>query len=104
MKNSFAVLVCEKRSGKMVLFSGDLSVGLQKRDVPKKIEDEIDMFVCEMAHFKMSDIAPYLERCRAARVVFTHVNSDEKFDCIRSIVGKYPFEVIIAEDGTRIEI
>lgn len=104
-KDSYAILVCEKgEKEKHFLFSGDLSGGLCRDDVPRAIQEELELFVCELAHFDISCLTPYLESCRAKRVVFTHVYPYEKFDDIRSLDGKYPFSVIIAEDGMRIEI
>jgi len=97
MPNSYAVLITEGE--KRVLFGGDFSNGLRKNDVPEVIKDEIDGFICEMAHFGMNELAPYLADCRAKRVIFSHVYPVAKYSDIEAIKGKYGFEVLAPEDG-----
>lgn len=99
--NSYAVLITEGE--KRVLFGGDFSQWLRKADIPKVINEEIDGFVCEMAHFGMEELAPYLEDCRAKKVIFSHVYPLCKYDDIEAIKGKYDFEVLTPKDGDVIE-
>ena len=87
-----------------MLFGGDLSHGLRGCDVPEVIKEEIDGFVCEMAHFRMAELAPFLEDCRAKKVVFSHVYPLNKYDDIEAIMGKYGFEVLTPCDGDVIEV
>lgn len=95
MKNSYAILVTEGK--KRVLFGGDLSHGLRKNDMPSVIAEEIDAFVCELAHFTMDELAPYLEKCNAKKVFFIHAKP-ERYADIEAIKGKYAFDVIAPND------
>lgn len=102
IKNSYAVLVAE--GDKRVLFGGDFSGNLKRNDIPEIISEELDGFVCEMAHFGMEHLKPYLESCRAKRVFFTHVFPLDKYNDIERIKGAYPFEVYTPDDGDSHEI
>jgi len=102
LKKSYAILVTEGE--KRVLFSGDLSGGLRKDDVPSLIREDVDAFICELAHFGMEQLAPYLAECRAKKVLFTHVYPLEKYDDIEKAKGKYPFEIFAPADGDHFEI
>ena len=101
MKNSYAIAVTE--GDKRVVFGGDFSHGLRKHDVPSLINENIDGFVCELAHFTMEELSPYLETCRAKRVFFIHAKPQRYAD-IEAIKGKYGFEVITPNDGDAFEI
>ena len=102
MPDSYSVLITagEKR----VLFGGDFSHCLKKDDIPKVVNEEIDGFVCEMAHFGMADLSPYLDNIGAKRVIFTHVFPLNKYDDIEAIKGKYGFDVLTPCDGDILEI
>ena len=95
MKNSYAILVTEGE--KRVLFGGDLSHGLRKKDMPTVINENLDGFVCELAHFTMEELTPYLEACKAKRLFFIHAKPKRYAD-IEAIKGKYPFEVNAPDD------
>lgn len=101
MKNSYAVLVTE--GDKRVLFGGDLSHGLKKHDMPDVIKENIAAFVCELAHFTVDELAPYLDGCRAEQVFFIHAKPARYAD-IESIKGRYPFEILTPSDGESFEI
>ena len=66
---SFAYLV--EAEGKTVLFTGDLkNPGI---DFPAPaMEKELDLVVCESAHFKATDYLPVFEKCRIKQVCLTH--------------------------------
>ena len=100
--NSYSILVTEGQ--KRVLFGGDFSGGLQGNDVPAVIREELDLFVCELAHFSLAKLDPYLQDCRAAKVYFNHVFPEGKFDDIENAKGKYPFTVYAVKDGDTVEI
>jgi ribonuclease BN (tRNA processing enzyme) len=90
--------------GKKVLFSGDLSYGLG--DYPQIAnEEELDLFVCEMAHFDGEDIAARLETCKAKRLIFNHYQA-RKPPQIEALAapGRFPFPISRAKDGDSIEI
>ena len=70
--------------GKKIVFSGDLSQFFRKNDFPKIVlEEDVDLFVCEMAHFGEEHIAPYLEKCRARRVMFNHYQPQKELDDLK---------------------
>ena len=95
MKNSYAILVTE--GDKRVLFGGDLSHGLRKQDVPAVIKENIDGFVCELAHFTVDELRPYLDECRARRLFFIHAKP-KRYEDIEKIRGEYPFEILTPSD------
>ncbi len=104
MPVSYAILVTVVATGQRILFSGDLSGGLCEADVPAVIREEMDAFVCEMAHFDCEHIRPYLADCHARRVYFTHVFPLSKYEKIEELKGKYPFEIHTPADGDAYEI
>jgi len=99
---SYAILVTEGE--KRVLFGGDFSTDLKRADIPYIIKEELDGFVCEMAHFDLEQLRPYLDGCKAKRVFFTHVYPLSKYDLIESIKGEYGFEIFSPDDGDIFEI
>lgn len=96
---SYCVVV--EAEGKRVIFTGDLSTRLAQDDFPKlAMEESSDLVVCEMAHFEADALHPYLERCLAGQVWFTHVSGKEgRMESVEAMRGKYPFLVEIAHDG-----
>jgi len=102
IKTSYAVLITE--GDKRVLFGGDFSGNLKRTDVPELIKEEIDAFICEMSHFGMEHLAPYLEACRAKRIFFNHVFPLDKYKDIENAKGRYTFEIFAPNDGDVVEI
>ena len=91
--------------GKKALFSGDLSGRLEKQDFPAyALENEVDLMICEMAHFGVEHAAPYLEKCRAKELVFNHVFPLHKLDEINALNGKFGYPIRTVEDGEEIEL
>ena len=101
MKNSYAILVTEGE--KRVLFGGDFSHGLRKHDVPSVINEDIDGFVCELAHFTIDELTPYLEGCGAKRVFFIHAKPQRYAD-IENIKNKYDFDILTPDDMSEYDI
>lgn len=98
-KPSYALLL--EGDGKRVLLTGDLSQWLAKGDFPEIIlSEELDLVVCEMAHFGAEHIAPYLAKCRAKQLVFNHYQLRKERD-IRQLAqcGGFAFPITAAEDG-----
>ena len=90
-------------NGKKVLFSGDLSNRLAKEDFPPyALENEVDLMICEMAHFGPEHALPYLEKCRARELIFNHVFPLHKLDEIREMNGRFGYPIRAAEDGEEI--
>ena len=101
---SYAFLL--EAEGKRALFSGDLSQFLKEGDFPEIVLNEpLDLFVCEMAHFGEEHLLPYLEKCRARRVAFNHYQPQKEAE-IESLAtpGRFAFEVSMAHDGDIIEV
>ena len=100
---SFGYIV--EADGKRAVFSGDLSNKLKYEDFPKiALEEDVDLLVCEMAHFKIADIAPYLEKCKTKKLLFNHVGYTESFESLKALDGKYPYPVGLALDGDTVEL
>ncbi|MBO5203426.1 MAG: MBL fold metallo-hydrolase [Clostridia bacterium] len=101
---SFALLVTEKQSGKRALFTGDLSSNLARGDFPAiALEEELDVLICELAHFFIEHVDPYLKKCKAKAVYFHHVGP-MKFEGLRAAVNNYSFPVHIPEDRDEITL
>ncbi len=90
--------------GKRICFSGDLSQWLAAEDFPAAAYEDIDLFVCEMAHFGKEHLAPYLPRIKAKRVAFNHVYPLAKYDDIAEFGNEYDFEILTPSDMEEIEI
>ena len=91
--------------GKKVLFSGDLSVRLEQNDFPAyALENEVDLMICEMAHFGVEHVAPYLEKCKAKELLFNHVSPIRKLDEINALNGKYAYPIRTVDDGEEITL
>ena len=89
--------------GKKVLFSGDLSGRLEKDDFPAyALENEVELMISEMAHFNVEHVAPYLEKCKAKELLFTHVSPIRKLDEINALNGKYAYPIRTVDDGEEI--
>ena len=99
--HSYSILVTEGE--KRVLFSGDLSMHLSANDLSPVIKENIDGFVCEMAHFGFDELGPYLDECGAKKVFFVHA-LESRYADIEQRKGKYPFEIFTPDDGDKFEI
>lgn len=100
---SYAILI--EAGGQRVLFSGDLSHHLKENDVPAIVtEEQLDLFVCEMAHFSLEELRPVLDRCRADRVYFNHIWPQDKFEMIKGVKKDFSFELGTVDDGDVIEL
>lgn len=91
--------------GRKVLFSGDLSYRMQAQDFPAYVlENDVDLLVCEMAHFGVEHIEEYLKRCRAGQVLFNHVFPLDKLAQIEALDGRYGYPIHTVNDGDEIEL
>ena len=101
---SYAILV--EGEGRCVLFTGDLSSHLKKQDFPKMaMEKHTDLVVCEMAHFGLEPLKPYMEELKTDRLCFNHIYPLKKIDAIKEAAetGVYAYEITVACDGDIIE-
>ena len=100
---SYSILVTE--GDKKVLFTGDLSHGLSRKDIASVAFDgEIDAMVCEMAHFGLDDIVPYLGKLKVKELYFNHIYPLSKCDDIHAIKKNYPFNIYTPNDGDSFEV
>ena len=100
---SYSYLV--EAEGKRVVFTGDMSQGLRQGDFPAcALEDGVDLVISEMAHFGISDVEPYLKRCRAARVLFNHVFPLDKLPLIDALDGRFGYPIGTVADGDEITL
>lgn len=91
--------------GKKVFFSGDLSFRMQAQDFPAYVlENDVDLMICEMAHFGVEHIEGYLERCRAEQVLFNHVYPLDKLAQIEALDGRYGYPIHTVNDGDEVEL
>ena len=91
--------------GRRALLTGDLSGGLKERDFPAlALQEPLDLVVCEMAHFDVPDVLPWLERCQAKAVMFNHVFPLDKLDRINALDGRFGYPIRTLEDGDVIEL
>jgi mRNA degradation ribonuclease J1/J2 len=104
-ENNLSAAMDIEIEGKRILFTGDMSRKLAKDDFPKvAFEKEYDLIVCELAHFGIPEVIPYLDRVKTKRFAFTHA-SERKFADIADLAasGKYPFEILHPNDGDTLE-
>ncbi len=103
-KPSYAFLL--EAEGKRVFFSGDVSYALYRNDFPTYVcEEPTDLFICEMAHIGEEEVLPYLEQCRAGRVIFNHYQQKKEEHIERlSAPGRFPFPVAMAHDGESVTV
>lgn len=100
---SYSILV--EAEGKRILFSGDFSNSLKKQDVPTEVlKTPLDAFVCELAHFSFDELAPYLKDCKAKKIYFNHIATQDKYEVVKQEAKNYPFEFITPNDGDVFEI
>ena len=100
---SYSILVCAE--GKRILFSGDMSNHLAASDLPSAyLYEGVDVFICELAHFSLDELAPYLEKAKTDKLFLSHIYPDSKFEQIIDLKGKYPFEIIAPNDADEYEI
>ena len=91
--------------GKKALFSGDLSQHLAKGDFPAfALNNDVDLRVCEMAHFGVDHVKPYLEKCRAKTLLFNHVFPLHKLDEINALNGAFGYPIRTVDDGDEVTL
>lgn len=102
---SYSILV--EAEGKKVFFSGDLSVFLNQKDFPEYVlQNQTDLFVCELAHFGFDHLGDTLSQIKTKQIYFNHTFPFFRMDEARELdkSGKYPFRLIVACDNDVIEL
>ncbi len=103
-KPSYAFLV--EANGVKVLFTGDLSQFFGRDDFPRvAFEEEMNLIVCEMAHFGAEHITPYLKQCRTKHLIFHHYQLRKERD-IQQLMqcGGFSFPISMAHDGDVVHV
>ena len=70
----------------------------------ERLKRDLDAVICEMAHFDVPDVLPWLERCQAKEVVFNHVFPLDKLDRINALDGRFGYPIRTLKDGDVIEL
>ncbi len=100
--NSHAFLI--ETEGKRVLFTGDLKH--PTADFPAvAFETELDLIVCELAHFSPDDCIPVFDRTKAKRILHSHINDDRWGEALsRQKNAPHPYAYGEAFDGLELEL
>ena len=101
-ENSFAFLA--QAEDKKVLFTGDLCH--PSADFPQiAFETELDLLVCETAHFSPDDCIPLFDKTKAKRILHTHVNDKRWAQALSRQMDKpHPYAYGVAYDGMEVTI
>ena len=103
---AYAFLV--EAEGKKLLFSGDMSQNLKYNDFPEVAKrEEIDLFICEMAHFDFEVLRPHFKECKLKRLYMNHVKfPDERIPLLKkeNESGEFSFPIVGASDGDTVII
>ena len=100
--NSYAFLI--EAEGKRVLFTGDLKH--PSADFPQAaFQTELDLIVCELAHFSPDDCIPVFDKTKAKRILHSHINDDRWAAALsRQMDRQHPYEYGAAYDGLELEL
>ncbi len=101
-ENSFAFLI--EAQNKRILLTGDLC--RPSVDFPQiAFETELDLLVCETAHFSPDDCIPFFDQTKAKRILHTHVNDNRWSDALsRQVDASHPYVYGVAFDGMEISV
>lgn len=99
---SYAFLM--EAENKKILFTGDLC--RPSVDFPQiAFETELDLLVCETAHFSPDVCIPFLDKTKAKRVLHTHVNDKRWADALSRQMNKpHPYAYGVAFDGLEVSV
>ena len=100
--NSYAFLI--EAQGKRVLFTGDLKH--PTADFPQvAFETELDLIVCELAHFSPDDCVPVFDQTRAKRILHSHIYDNRWAAALHGQLNRtHPYEYGTAFDGLELEL
>ena len=99
---SFAFFIEAER--KKLLFTGDLRCPTV--DFPQiAFETELDLLVCETAHFSPAECIPVFNKTKAKRILHTHINDSRWMPALYEEMQKsHPYEYGAAFDGQEIAL
>ena len=100
--NAYAFQV--EAEGKKLLFTGDLC--RPDVDFPAvAFETELDLIVCELAHFSPDACVAAFDRTKAKRILHTHINESRWRDALSAQLNRpHPYAYGAAYDGMEIEL
>lgn len=101
---SYAFMV--EGEGKRVIIAGDLH-HQDPSDFPEIAQTEqSDLVICELAHFQLDALMPYLETCQCKKFCFNHYKEPWAVEQIRKLIEDdiLPFPVHMLRDGDRITL
>lgn len=89
--------------GQRVIFTGDLHGG-DPYDFPRiAMEAPSDAIICELAHFHVADVLPYIRKCNTRRFFFNHYNENWTDEIVQlQESGELPYPVAMLRDGDKI--
>ena len=95
--HSYAFLI--EAEGRRLLFTGDLRH--PTADFPQvAFETELDLIVCELAHFSPDDCVPVFDKTKAKRILHSHIFDDRWAAALsRQKKEPHPYEYGAAFDG-----
>lgn len=98
---SYAFMV--EGEGQRIIFTGDLH-GSTPDDFPlPAISEPSDLVICELAHFHVCDVLPYLRKCQTRKLLFNHYNENWVNEIMQLRDEKtLPYPVDLLTDGDRI--
>lgn len=100
--NSYAFFI--EAEGKRLLFTGDLKH--PSVDFPAvAFETELDLIICELAHFSPDDCVPVLDKTKAKRILHSHINDSRWAAALsRQLSEPHPYQYGAAFDGLELEL
>ncbi len=100
--NSYAFLI--EAEGKRLLFTGDLRH--PTADFPQvAFETELDLLVCELAHFSPDNCIPVFDKTKAKRILHSHIHENRWAAALFGQINKpHPYEYGAAFDGLELEL
>lgn len=97
-KKSYAF--CIEGEGKRLLYTGDLSGGIAQGDFPQvALESRFDLILTECAHFSVEALEAYMGRVDTRYFAVSHIWPLEKLGQLRRAGEKYPFTLLLPNDG-----
>ena len=86
-----------------MLFTGDLkhpSIDFP----PVAFEQEMDLIVCELAHFPADDCIPVFDKTKAKKILHTHIAPRRYESLARQLALPHPYEYGSVYDGMEVVI
>lgn len=105
-KQAFSYII--EAEGKRLAFSGDICGSMKGHAMDHLAEEQLDLLVMEMTHFKPHDILPVIGQRQYRRLALYHIHDPWHGDGeqeLRDLCDKYlPFPYMIAHDGDVLEL